>query len=52
MHRVVKDFRDKTNQKIYKKGDSYEHEDAERIAFLIGEGFIVTEKKVKKFFKK
>lgn len=40
-HKVLKPFRDKTdNRKLYQKGDSYKHEDADRIAFLIEKGFI------------
>lgn len=39
--KVLKPFRDKTdNFRRYKKGDSYKHNNAERIAFLIKQSFI------------
>lgn len=39
--KVLKAFRDKTDKsKLYKKGDSYSHEDDDRIAFLVKEGFL------------
>lgn len=55
MFKVIKAFRDRTdNDKRYKVGDSYSHNDEERIAFLIEKKFIeevVEEKKPKKLFK-
>jgi len=40
-YKVIKKFRDKTdNRKLYKKGDSYSHDNEERIAFLIDKGFL------------
>ena len=44
-YKVLKPFRDLTdNEKPYNKGDSYSHEDDERIAFLIGKGFLENKK--------
>jgi len=40
-YKVIKDFRDKTdNKKLYKKGDAYEHENEDRIAHLVSKGFL------------
>ncbi len=39
-HKVIHRFRDKNSYQFYDKGDSYSHEDEERIAFLIEEGFL------------
>jgi len=39
-HKVITSFRDKESKKVYKKGDSYTHENANRIAFLMDEGFL------------
>lgn len=38
--KVIKTFRDKSTKKTYKKGSSYSHENEERIAFLIGKGYL------------
>jgi hypothetical protein len=38
--KVINNFRDKESKKIYRKGDSYTHNDAERIAFLVDKGFL------------
>ncbi len=41
MNKVLKPFQDKTdNKKPYRKGDFYSHDDDDRIAFLIKEGFL------------
>ena len=41
MNTVLKRFYDKTDDnKIYKKGDTYKHEDADRIAFLVEKGYL------------
>lgn len=49
MVKVLQRFADKTdNKKIYNKGDSYTHEDAERVAFLIKKGFLQKSKPKKK----
>lgn len=40
MATVLKKFRDKFTKEVYNKGDSYSHEDENRIAFLLGKGFI------------
>ncbi|MFC3883757.1 hypothetical protein ACFOU2_09690 [Bacillus songklensis] len=40
-HKVIKNFRDKeNNEKLYITGDSYTHENAERIAFLVKQGYL------------
>lgn len=40
-YKVLKKFRDTTNnKKLVKAGDTYEHEDADRIAHLISKGFL------------
>ncbi|NAP00446.1 hypothetical protein FRY77_31170 [Halomonas sp. MG34] len=45
--KVLKAFRDKTDKpgkgkkkKVYRKGDTYQHEDADRIAFLVEKGYL------------
>ncbi len=40
MAKVIKMFQDKKTKKIYKVGDSYEHKDSKRIAFLVKEGYL------------
>ena len=39
-NKVLKSFTDKESKELYKKGDSYENSNSERIAFLIEKGFI------------
>lgn len=40
-NKVLKSFRDKTDKsKLYKKGDTYTHEDANRVAFLVEKGYL------------
>jgi hypothetical protein len=46
MPKVIKRFRDRYTKKIYKVGDSYSHENNERVASLIERGFL--EEKSKK----
>jgi hypothetical protein len=43
-HVVKKRFQDKFTKKVYSKGDSYEHKDADRIAFLVEQGFLLESK--------
>lgn len=38
MYKVIVPFRDKTTKKRYEKGDTFQSDDAERIAFLISKG--------------
>jgi hypothetical protein len=38
--KVIKNFHDKHDKELYKKGDLYEHESAERVAFLVDKGFL------------
>ncbi|WP_313894683.1 hypothetical protein [Psychrobacillus sp.] len=41
MANIVKSaFKDKETKQKYKKGDSYKHKDAERVAFLVKKGFL------------
>jgi hypothetical protein len=40
LNKVLKRFRDKESKKIYDKGDLYEHDNAERVAFLVESGFL------------
>lgn len=40
MAKVIKMFQDKKTKNIYKVGDSYEHKDAKRIAFLVKERYL------------
>jgi len=37
---VKSSFRDKFTKKVYERGDTYENENADRIAFLIEKGFL------------
>ncbi|MFJ8268527.1 hypothetical protein [Peribacillus asahii] len=41
---VLKRFIDKETQVGYSEGDTYESNDSERVAFLVGEGFLKEEK--------
>lgn len=46
MANIVKSaFIDKETKQEYKKGDSYKHKDAERVAFLVEKGFLEVNKK-------
>jgi len=46
MHKVIRPFLDKTdNRKPYKIGDSYNHKDDDRIAFLMEKGFLEQQSK-------
>lgn len=40
---VNKRFQDKETKQIYDKGDLYEHENVERVTFLIEQGFLKEE---------
>jgi|UPI0003B36D9C hypothetical protein len=45
---VIRPFFDRTdNMKPYKIGDSYTHEDGERVAFLVKEGFLEERRRAK-----
>ncbi|ALX50463.1 hypothetical protein [Lentibacillus amyloliquefaciens] len=40
-NKVLKPFQDKTNfYKLYEKGDTYKHNDADRVASLVQKGFL------------
>ncbi|MFJ7831795.1 hypothetical protein ACIQXU_16415 [Peribacillus sp. NPDC097284] len=39
-HKVKNKFRDKDTEKVFNQGDLYTHEDAERVTFLVEQGFI------------
>lgn len=39
-NKVKSSFQDKFTNEVYRPGDLYEHEDAERVAFLIERGFL------------
>lgn len=39
-YKVIKNFRDKDTEKVFNQGDSYSHDNDERIAFLIEKGFL------------
>jgi hypothetical protein len=38
--KVIKRFQDKFTKKVHAIGDSYEHKDADRVAFLVEKGFL------------
>ncbi|MDT0163824.1 hypothetical protein [Bacillus sp. AG4(2022)] len=48
-NRVAKLFRDKNSKKLYRKGDLYEHSDADRVAFLVDSGYLEAEEVKIKF---
>jgi hypothetical protein len=39
-NKVIKRFQDKESKKIHNVGDLYEHESADRVAFLVKKGFL------------
>lgn len=48
-NKVKAPFKDLTDdKKLYKKGDSYSHNDGERVAFLVEKGFLGENKPAKK----
>jgi len=51
INKIKTTFRDKSTKKLHKKGDTYKHEDAERVAFLLENGYL-EESKMKKETKK
>lgn len=39
-NKIKTTFRDKITKKLHKKGDTYKHENVERVAFLVEKGFL------------
>ncbi|UPO88332.1 hypothetical protein [Niallia sp. Man26] len=40
MGNVIKKFRDKETKKVFNPGDLYEHNNAERVTFLVEKGYL------------
>ncbi|WP_411236868.1 hypothetical protein [Bacillus infantis] len=49
LYKVKSSFEDKFTHKVFRPGDLYEHNDAERVAFLVGEGYLEREDKKSDF---
>lgn len=43
LHKVKSSFEDKFTHKVFRAGDLYEHNDADRVAFLIEAGYLEKE---------
>lgn len=43
LYKVKSSFEDKFTHKVFRVGDLYEHNDAERVAFLVGKGYLEKE---------